>query len=390
MSGHEGKHPSGASGHPEHEQNQSHAGNGTVNHGPEEQGPDGLHPDEQAPEGNGPAERAPQGTASDDDAPDGLASDELALRRLLHQAVEEIEPSDGTLDHLRRAVPARRARKRQAAVGMAAAALFIGTAVPALVHVSNSTGSDANPSIAGNSEQTQGGQQGKGQSSGSADSSGSSGTSKDKDEKDKDKQDADNGASAGSTSGADPTASAAGTAACTAGQLGNVTQSVGAPDAAGAVYGSFTVSNVSGTGCTVTGPGSVGASAQGAADPSKIAVARHVAGDAAAGLPDPAQEAASLVLRPGTSYVVKFAWVPSETCPVSGGPSPDPSPTEGATDGGASTDSGTSAQLLKTDGTVDGSVLVSHTSEGGSVSVSVTVGNACAGTVYWAGLLNPV
>ncbi|MEU2881273.1 hypothetical protein ABZ651_34915, partial [Streptomyces sp. NPDC007070] len=61
-----------------------HAGNGTVKHSPDGQGPDGLD------------------------------SDELDLRRMLHRAVEDVEPRDGALDHLRRAVPARRARKRQA------------------------------------------------------------------------------------------------------------------------------------------------------------------------------------------------------------------------------------------------------------------------------------
>ncbi|NEC17049.1 hypothetical protein G3I50_01985, partial [Streptomyces parvus] len=35
--------------------------------------------------------------------------DEVALRRMLHGAVRDISPSEGTLDHLHRAVPARRA-----------------------------------------------------------------------------------------------------------------------------------------------------------------------------------------------------------------------------------------------------------------------------------------
>ncbi|MFC7510300.1 hypothetical protein ACFQV4_00890 [Streptomyces thermocarboxydus] len=105
----------------------THAGNGTVNDGRDEQ------------------------------SPDGLDSDELHLRTLLHQAVQDVEPSDGTLDYLRRAVPARRARKRQALVGAAAAALFLGTAVPALVHVSSTSGSDANPSAVGHASQAQGG-----------------------------------------------------------------------------------------------------------------------------------------------------------------------------------------------------------------------------------------
>ena len=118
---------------------EQHAGNGTVNHGPLEN----PGPEESGVPGTAGASDVPDPQGAADFGPDGpgLGSDELALRRLLHQAVQEIEPVDGTLEHLRRAVPARRARKRQAVVGMAAAALFIGTAVPALVHVSNSSGS---------------------------------------------------------------------------------------------------------------------------------------------------------------------------------------------------------------------------------------------------------
>ncbi|NEC73968.1 hypothetical protein G3I25_20735, partial [Streptomyces rochei] len=95
---------------------------------------------------------------------------------MLHQAVRDVEPSDGTLEHLRRAVPARRARKRQAAVGMAAAALFIGTAVPALVHVSKTTGPGADPSVAGHASQAQGGaSQGKDPAGGQSGIAGSAG-----------------------------------------------------------------------------------------------------------------------------------------------------------------------------------------------------------------------
>ncbi|MCZ0980185.1 hypothetical protein O1L60_17650 [Streptomyces diastatochromogenes] len=49
----------------------------------------------------------------------GDGDDELALRRLFQDAVSGLEPSHGSLEHLRRAVPARRARKRQALVGAA-------------------------------------------------------------------------------------------------------------------------------------------------------------------------------------------------------------------------------------------------------------------------------
>ncbi|MFI7140642.1 hypothetical protein ACIBQ5_23755 [Streptomyces massasporeus] len=350
---------------------QSHAGNGTVNHGP------------------------------DDQSPDGFGSDELDLRTMLHQVVQEVEPRDGTLDYLRKAVPQRRARKRQAVVGMAAAALFIGTAIPALVHVSNATGSDASPSVAGHASETQGGAgQGKGPDGGESTSGGSSGQAEGKDKGDKEEKDKGkgSGASTGASQGADPSSTtAAGIPACTPAQLGPASGSSNAPDSTGAVSGSFRVTNVSGAACTVTGPGSVTALPQGAADMSKVGSARHTAGDAAAGLlPDPSLEAAQLVLQPGIGYDVKFAWVPSETCPTPGGsvggpdPTPDPTPSnDPAATGGTSTggDTGTAPQLVREDGTADGSVAVTYTPVTGSGATSVTVSNACAGTVYWTGVL---
>ncbi|NED11681.1 hypothetical protein G3I33_09280, partial [Streptomyces sp. SID9124] len=90
--------------------------------------------------------------------PFGGDGDEDALRRMMHGVVQGLEPSEGSLDRLQRAVPARRARRRQALVGAAAAALLIGTAVPAFVHVANSEGSStASPAIAGHGEQAHGG-----------------------------------------------------------------------------------------------------------------------------------------------------------------------------------------------------------------------------------------
>ncbi|MER6688827.1 hypothetical protein [Streptomyces minutiscleroticus] len=329
---------------------------------------------------------------------DGPGLDELALRRLLHQAVDEIEPTDGTLEHLRRAVPARRARKRQAAVGMAAAALFIGTAVPALLHVSQATGPNADPSIAANSERTkdEGGKAEEAADGGSkSDASSEKSDGGGKDGK-KEKKDRESGASSGATSGADPSTTSASAPACTPVQLGSATANVGAPDAAGAVYGSFRVANVSSASCTVTGPGAVTVAPQGAADGSQVHAARHVAGDAAAGLPDPSTESGTLVLVPGAAYEVKFAWVPSQTCPSTGGggdgePVPDPSPTNPPVEGGDDTasegDNTMSTQLMRQDGTLDGSVAVSHTAQGGAPTATTTVSNACAGSVYYTGVL---
>ncbi|WP_317444558.1 hypothetical protein [Streptomyces collinus] len=371
---------------PTHEQEhtQSHAGNGTVNHGPDEKGPEGLGP-----------------------GLDGLASDELDLRRMLQSAVDDIEPRTGTLDHLRRAVPARRARKRQAAVGMVAAALFIGTAIPALIHVSNSGGTDPNTAMAGQSSEAQGGAtQGKDPDGGADSAGGTPGKTAGpgRNTGKPGKQGGTGGNGTGSTSGANPSVSAAADAPpCTAAQLGSATQSVGAPDSTGVVYGTFHLTNTSATACTVGGAGTVGVTAQGAADSAKIGSARHVSGDPAAGLPDPSVEVATLVLQPGAAYEEKFAFVPSETCPTTGGPtdggsdtggpSPDPSPTPdpGAAGSGGGTDTagttGVTTQLGTEDGgPADGSVLVTHTAQAGT-TLSATVGNACAGTVYYTGML---
>ncbi|WP_307176589.1 hypothetical protein [Streptomyces africanus] len=338
----------------------------------------------------------------DDQSPEGFDSDELDLRRMLHQVVQEVEPRDGTLDYLRKAVPQRRARKRQAVVGMAAAALFIGTAIPALVHVSNAPGSDANPSVAGHASETQGGaSQGKGPDGGESTAGSSPGKTEGKgkgDKKEKGKEGkSTGGASTGASQGAGPSSTtAAGIQACTAAQLGPATGSSAAPDSTGAVYGSFRVTNVSAASCTVTGPGDVSALAQGSADATKVGAVRHTAGDAAAGLPDPSLEAAQLVLAPGVAYDVKFAWVPTETCPTPGGdpgdpgdPTPEPTPTPDGATGGTSTagDTGTAPQLATEDGTPDGSVAVTYTPSTGSGATSVTVSNACAGTVYWTGVL---
>ncbi|MFF9364158.1 hypothetical protein [Streptomyces griseoluteus] len=335
---------------------------------------------------------------------DGLGADEQALRRLLHSAVEDVEPRTGSLEHLRRAVPARRARKRHAAVGMAAAALLLGTAIPALVHVSNTGGTDPNTAMAGQSESTQG-TEGKGRTSDGAtgDTRGTTGDrpSTGKDGGRKDEPGGKGGDESGAPGAADPSASlASGTASCTPAQLG-VTGSASGPDSAGVVYGTFRVANLSGTACTVTGAGQVGAVAVGAADQAKLSVVAHVSGDAASGLPDPSLAVSSLVLRPGGAYAEKFAFVPSETCPVpgggdsttggsaTGGPTPDPSPsgdtgaTAGATDTGGTV--GAAPQLVTVDGPADGSVQVTYSAAAGAAATAA-VPNACAGTVYYTGM----
>ncbi|GAA2317407.1 hypothetical protein OKJ48_25685 [Streptomyces kunmingensis] len=355
-----------------HEQDE-HAGNETVNDGP----------------------RRPA---------DAAADDELELRRLMRLAVAEIAPSDEALDHLRRAVPARRARKRQAVVGAVAAGVFVAMAVPAVLHVANSGSSDR-PSIAGHSEATHGGTgAGKSDGSGGKDSGGSPSHAEDKGKdgkKDKDKGGKEKGAGGGATGGPGPASTAAANSpVCNAADLSRAVATVGQPDASGTVYGSFRVSNGSAANCTVDSPGSVVTLAEGAADPSRVSVVDHTAGDRATGLPDPSAEQSQLILEPGMAYEVRFAWVPSGNCPAAGGtgggtggnggtvtPAPTPSgDNTGSSPDAGTTDSGLSAQLGSED-TVDGSVVVSHTPEPGAPSAAATIPDACAGTVYRTGVL---
>ncbi|MCK8680111.1 hypothetical protein [Streptomyces lichenis] len=345
------------------------------------------------------------------------ADDELELRRMLRGAVQGLTPTEGSLDHLRRAVPARRARKRQAVVGMAAAALLFGTAVPALVHVAASPDTTEDfPVNAGHGQHAQDGPEG---SSKSADGGGgTTGGGQDgprTEEKSPSREDRDGtpsphpSAEAATGSTADGTvgegAGRVGTAApvstpvCQADQLGSALADLARPDPEGRVYGTFRVTNTSPTACAVGAVGAVGFATTGAADPAKVSVLRHTAGDAAAGLPDPAQEAAApLLLQPSGSYEVKFAWVPAETCPVDGGsqePSPEPTtpPTEEppTTGGGTDTaDTGTGTQLQRADGGLaEGGVTVTHTAEQGSPTAAATITEACAGAIYHTGVLAP-
>ncbi|MFF4751576.1 hypothetical protein ACWD5R_04955 [Streptomyces sp. NPDC002514] len=380
-------------GRHDQEKTPSHAGNGTVNHGPDDQAPTG-------PDGFGQEER---GLSMAPTGPEGPDPDEPDLRRLLHSAVEDLQPRNDALDHLRRAVPARRTRRRHAAVGMAAAALFVGTAVPALVHVSQSGGTDPHTSIAGDASQAQGGAgRGKDPDRGTTATRGSHDETAGQDKggtKDVN-PDKDRGTEGGTDGATGPVSTKGAVApACTATQLGQATATVEAPDSAGVVYGTFRVTNVSTAGCSVDGTGTVSALAQGAADPTRISTVRHIAGDAAAGLPAPSQEATGLLLLPGAAYEEKFAFVPSETCPPgnggtgspgTGGPTGDPSPSQPPAASGSTSDggaAGTSTQLLPAEGTADGSVQVSHTPQAGAPTVSTTVPGACAGTVYWTGVL---
>ncbi|MFF2411352.1 hypothetical protein [Streptomyces sp. NPDC058092] len=361
------------------------------------------------PERDGPENRGSE-SASQVSPGAGADMDEVALRRMLHGAVEHIEPGDGTLDLLQRAVPARRARRRQAVVGMAAAALLIGTAVPAFVHVANSDGSNAaNPAIAGHGEQAQGGNGTESDSAtgGKSDGGGSNGQADDGPNRPASTSSPSGSRGQGTGGGlaggvADPAASeAASRPNCDPGQLSVASAETGAASADGTVYGTFRIANVSGTDCSVSSSGSVGFQAMGAADPAEITVVQHTAGDAASGLPDPSQEQGTVLLKPSMAYEVKFAWVPKDTCPTAGG-SPSPTPTGGTDSTGGGTAAGPDTgnadgsvdmnpQFGNEDGggALDGSVAVTHTPEAGAPVAETKIINACAGTIYRTGVLAP-
>ncbi|MEV7417779.1 hypothetical protein [Streptomyces sp. NPDC089919] len=354
---------------------------------------------------------------------------ELDLRSLLQGAVEGLEPSDGALDRLRVAVPARRARKRQVLVGAAAAALLAGVALPAFFRVAQTPDQVSGASaMAGHGEDARSGQDGdttrpdltgpgvlrptaapggkdkggKGHKSGKPDrhgkGHGDSRASGGGDGDDEDGGTRTGGRTHGRTHA--PVVAAPGTPACQADQLGVAVQDTGSPDAEGKVYGTFRITNVSQSGCSVAGAGSVTGLT---GDQRAVTVLDHTAGDPAAGLPDPGTEVPGLMLTPNAAYEVRFAWVPSAACPD---PSPTPQ-TSASPDGGAGgTDPGTDGGTEGTtdpdpldgdepDGDTGGeppapestSLQVVHTAEPGAPTAAASIPNACSGTLYRTGVL---
>ncbi len=364
-----------------------------------------------------------------DNAPySGAPFDELGLRRLLHDAVRDIEPEPEALDRLARAVPARRTRRRQAMVGAAASMLLVGTAVPAVLHVAETGSSESTGPVNASSSLVPGSSPGApsiprqsdtgrsfGQYPGEDVFAGPPGTGP-----------ASPQASApGVLPGGSPAASggppAASSPACARTQLGNGTAYTDTPDPDGRVYGAFRVVNVSASSCTVSGAGQIAVSAQGSTDPGQIQVVDHTEGDPASALPDPATVPAALVLPPGQAYQVQFAWIPASgggttgcatgaTPPSDGGtgstsgdsagsgdtggtnaPNAPSLPTitnaaesvSAADDGGASSEPPAGASSSPTP-VADGISLSNVPSEGSPATATATIAGACAGTVYQA------
>ncbi|WP_051966908.1 hypothetical protein [Kitasatospora mediocidica] len=270
------------------------------------------------------------------------SAEEQMLRALLHRAVDGLQPTPDALPRIRRAVPARRARRRQAWTSAGLAAAVLAVAVPTLQSLGGlqlSDGSAAGPGTVRPSEERGGsGPASKGRRplpglprTGAADDGDATSASTPPPIA---------GASALSAPGSGPSGAVPAAPDCAAADLGRASALVGTPDATGRRYGLFTVSNVSGRACLLTDPGTLTVS--GGAGPVTVLV--HTLGDPADALPDPATLPGRLLLPVAASYQLSFAWVPTALCQPGGasssaaptaGPSPSASldPTAGASPG---------------------------------------------------------
>ncbi|MFD9128156.1 hypothetical protein [Kitasatospora sp. NPDC059571] len=320
---------------------------------------------------------------TDDLSAEGRAEHEL--RDLFRQSVAAVEPDPAGLTRLRAAVPRRRARHRYTWTGAAAVLLAV-AAVPALHAVQPfpfsggpaASGADAYHGAATAAGTLLGTPEGPhssrhpaqpGSTGGAVPTAGPS---------------ADTGPSAG------PSAPAVTVPDCVRADLGRADAHVEAADAAGNVYGFFTVRNTSARRCGLTGAGTVVVTAANGADPARVKVADHTAGDPATALPAPTAQPGPLVLGPGEGYRVRFGWVPEGTCPsspsdVKAGPSlaagagqasADPAPV-------AAADPSSGPSPSASPSAAPPAVTVAHTPQaGGPAAASTVISGSCGGTVY--------
>ncbi|MFC5665099.1 hypothetical protein ACFP3U_19200 [Kitasatospora misakiensis] len=304
---------------------------------------------------------------------DQVGREERLVRELMRRAVADVSPAPGGLQQIRRAVPRRRAVRRGAWTGAAAVAVTVSFLLPAL-HTADHLGLSGGPGLAdaesGSASAT---------TAGPLPGNGTGGPSRPP------VLDAGTPVVPGSPSGtvdspptggattalpgpgtfAPSTATSTGgddapiLALCTRGDLGQGTAQIGAADARGRIYGSFTLTNVSGRTCRLGGPGSVTVTGTTGTESDRIRIAFHTAGDPATGLPAPGPSAGpatgsdagsdGLVLAPRAVYRVDIAWIPDQGgCPAPGGsPSPSasigsgqPGGSGGGTTGGGATGTG--------------------------------------------------
>lgn len=270
----------------------------------------------------------------------GLNGEE-ALRRLLHDAADGLEPRAGALEEIRQAIPVRRARRRNALVGAGAAALVVGVALPLMQagvvpgplnddNVGNAAQSQHQDATAERGEPGEFGDGGDGGTGQEGDrSDGYRGGVED------DPSDPASGRDGSPSPSRDDLSSTA--PSCGPDQLGEGEAEVGDPDGQGRIYGSFELKNVSDQTCRVSNGDGLTANGVGKVPTSDVQVLDHTPGGRASELPDPSRQDGPVILRPGDTYEVKFAWIPSPenegaACtPSEGG---DVKPTEPPPEGG--------------------------------------------------------
>lgn len=330
------------------------------------------------------------------------AAEEQALRSLLHRAVDDLQPTPDALARIRRAVPVRRARYRQAWTGAAVIAVLTAAAVPTLHGLGALELSDGSAARAG-AGVTAGGSSAEAQAYRSLP--------------------ADDDLPLPGFPNPAPTATpspsavlatvtdsapapvadggTAGTAAaapdCLRADLGRAGSVTGSPDSTGRLYGIFTVTNVSGHACVLADPGTVTAGG----GTGQIRVVAHRVGDQAVALPDPATLTGRLLLAPSAGYRLVFAWVPDALCPaagsasatatVSGGPSPS-SGSASAAPSGASGSAGPTLAGASPGAASAGSTPAASASASASAqpSVSATASPSAGGAAVLTVGLQPV
>lgn len=361
------------------------------------------HPDEAAPRhGRADADGAPADEERAPLTPERLSDmDEGELRRLLHAAVGDLEPSPDSLERLRRAVPARR-RRRRVAVGAVAAVVALGVTVPLLSNgvVPGLPGGEpstvahgedtATPKVDRDDDDTD---QRQRPSPRGEDHGGRGG----------DAPDENTSPSAGSTGSSDPNETLSGVSpSCTRQQLADGGSRSGPADASGRIRGEFVVVNDSDEPCTVDDAGLLAATPNGLAGSARrVQVLDNTGGPATTGLPSPEKEHDELVLRPQEAYVIRFVWLPEEGggpsgCRADGGAGEEGdaagTPQDGAPGDGAGGDAPSGpggADGGGADAPGAASVLLGYTPGAGEPRIStLTLENACAGTVYRTGVLS--
>ncbi|MFC9325109.1 hypothetical protein, partial [Kitasatospora sp. NPDC057015] len=365
------------------------------------------------PAGSGPGRSRP-GETGGGGLGGPLSSEERFVRELMLRSVADVQPDAAALTRIRHGVPRRRALRRGAWTCAAAVALATAVALPALGYPEGLGLSD--PAAVGTADSTGGLPSATrtvgGSSAGSPTSpytwSGASGGTGNWPGAPVASASPSTGAPASGPATAGPGTGGAPAPACGRDDLGQGSLQLRPADAAGAVYGSFTVVNTSGHDCALTGPGTLLVSAAAGSDPAQVKVLDHLAGDAATALPDPVGIAAAgpPVLAPKAAYRVQFGWVPGSSCP--GAPAPAPAalggqpqaspqpvangasaaPTAGTLSSASPTAAPTSAPSPTASPTAvpsapAASITLAYTpAPAGSAAVTAVLTGACAGTVY--------